>query len=57
MKVRRYLNVGRLHEAKPGEFLDEVMGDYFTEHEVGERVAAPPARIIKFPEPEKKSQE
>jgi hypothetical protein len=40
MKSRRYLNVGPLHDAKPGEFFDRLVGDYYTEHKLGQREEA-----------------
>ena len=58
MKSRRYLNVGPLHEAKPGEFFDYLVQDFFTEHEIGRHPETdyapgskpvPPSKIIEFP--------
>jgi hypothetical protein len=56
MKTRRYLNVGPRYKAQPGEFFDSLVGDYFTEHELGKREEtkyAEPEVIIPFESPPK----
>lgn len=35
MKSRRYLNVGPLHKAQPGEFFDWIVSDWYIETELG----------------------
>ena len=51
MKTRKYLDVGPVHDAKPGEFFDRLVGDYFTEHELGDAKApdVDEDKIIPFP--------